>query len=252
MIDYMELSDAAFNKAVDALSSSAYRKLVEASEDFRDRINNNPAWMERRDQRALEEYVTKDLQAKKDRLNAELRAGKGLTQATWVWLDERNIPTVSLSVMPALKEIKPAYLKLDAKVGPFTEEERGVLLTVAQQCCGIGRVLDLRDIRSWDCAYHIAISSGKIGLSRTQPEVKHEPTMAENIRGMVAEPTAADRRRAYANDIVWSSRSLGRDLTEADINKLLGDDYKKIVAEGYSADGKILVHTNDLSRRGGR
>ena len=82
MIDYMELSDAAFNKAVDALSSSAYRKLVEASEDFRDRINNNPAWMERRDQRALEEYVTKDLQAKKDRLNAELRAGKGLTQAT--------------------------------------------------------------------------------------------------------------------------------------------------------------------------
>lgn len=237
MTDYLQLSDSAFNKAIDSLNSDAYRALVESNPDVRGRINGNPAWIERRDQRELEALVTKDLQNKKDRLNAELRTGRGLSATTWTWLDERNIPTVSLSVMPALKEIKPAYLRLDEKCGPFTEPERAILVTVAQQCCEIGRVLDLRTDAAWFCAYHVAIASGKIGWARTKPVEKTEPTMAERISQIAAPPTPeeqkAQQRHDYFNKVVgtWTVDAVTRNETAATVYKMDSETYKQFMLQ---------------------
>jgi hypothetical protein len=258
MLDFLQLSDSAFTKFVDGLSSEAYRSLFNSSPDFSDRINGGNSWQERRDQRELDEYITKQLQAKRDRLNRELAAGRGLSTATWTWLDQKNLRTLSLAVQQDVKQIRPIYDAFNKARGPFSETERGTLITLAQQCVGIGSVLDLTDLKSWECAFAVGIASQKIGISRTQPTPeKTEPSMADKIRGMIAEPTAQDRRRAYANDVVWQSRVLGRSLTQSDIDhKLSADELRQIVNEGYSAEGPILVHTNDLAarraRRGGR
>jgi hypothetical protein len=244
----MKLSDAAFDKAVSAMSSDTYRKNVEESEDFRDRINQNPAWQERRDQKELDEYITKQLEAKKDKLNRELTSGRGLSTATWTWLDQKNLRTMSVSAPMDVKDVRPSYNEFNKLRGPFTEQERGVLITLAQQVAGFKTVLDLRDPKSWECAYHVGIASGKIGLTRTQPALEKPKVNLQR-----AEPTPEEKRIAYKNNVVWKSRTLG-DLTQNDIdNKLTGDQYKKLVnEEGYSADGRILVNTAQVHPRGGR
>ena len=242
-MDYMKLSDAAFDKAVDAMNSDAYRKLVETNEDFRDRINQNPAWQERRDQRELDEYITKQLEAKKDRLNQELTSGRGLSTATWTWLDQKNLRTMSITAPLDIKDVRPAYNEFNAKRGPFTEQERGVLITLAQQVAGFRTVLDLSDPKSWECVFAVGIASGKLSVNRTQPVPEKSKVNLER-----AEPTPAEKKLARFNDVVWKSRSLGRDLTLADIEKLNGDDYRKVVNEGYSKDGQILLSTQELAQ----
>ena len=193
MLDYLALSDQAFTKFVDGLSSEAYRSIFNSDPDFADRINGGTAWQEHRDQKDLEAYVTAELNKKRDRLNRELCSGRGLSTPSWVWLDQRNLATVSLSVPPSVKEIRPIYDEFNKKRGPFTEEERGILLTLAQQCSGFGRVLDLRDHKSWECAFAVGIASGSIGLTRTQP-VEEKP----KING--ASPNQRQRmRRAYTS-----------------------------------------------------
>jgi hypothetical protein len=247
MLDYLALSDQAFTKFVDGLSSEAYRSIFNSDPDFADRINSGTAWQEHRDQKDLEAYVTAELNKKRDRLNKELAAGRGLSTASWVWLDQKNLHVMSLSIPQDVKQIRPIYEQFNKKNGPFTDEERGILVTLGQQVVGVGRVLNFKDPKTWDCVFAVGIASGKISVNRTQP-VPAEPAL--NLER--AEPTAAERKLAYRNDVVFKSGSLG-DLTMHDIDtKLTADQYAAIVKEGFSLDGRILIHTNDLSRRGGR
>ena len=68
-----------------------------------------------------------------------------------------------------------------------------------------------------------------------------------------AEPTAAERKLAYRNDVVFNSRSLG-DLTMHDIDtKLTADEYAAIVKEGFSLERTdSRSYQCILSRMGGR
>jgi len=72
--------------------------------------------------------------------------------------------------------------------------------------------------------------------------------MAERISKIAAEPTPEEKRISYRNTVVFKSRSLG-DLTAYDIErKLTADQYKQIIAEGYSKDGQILLNTQELTQ----
>ena len=243
MNNYLELSDSGFSKFVDGLSSETYRKYFNSDPDFADRINGGNLWREHQEQKELDEYVTAELTKKKDRLNRELTSGRGLSTATWTWLDQKNLRTMSVSAPMEVKDVRPAYDEFNAKRGPFTEQERGVLITLAQQVAGFRTVLDLRDPKSWECVFAVGIASGKLSVNRTQPAPEKSKVNLER-----AEPTAIERRIARFNDVVWKSRTLGRDLTLADIEKLNGDDYRKVVNEGYSKDGQILLNTQELAQ----
>jgi hypothetical protein len=96
-MDWTQLSDSSFTKWVDGLGSEPYRKLFNSDPDFADRINGGTAWQEHKDQKDLDAFVTSELNKKKDLLNRELNRGRGLSPASWVWLDGKNLKMVRLS-----------------------------------------------------------------------------------------------------------------------------------------------------------
>jgi hypothetical protein len=204
----------------------------------------------------IADMVEKDLAATKLKLRTRLDSGLGLDKQLCGWVGlPKNIPITPNPVAgfscAGLAAVKAAWAKFAERHetdGRFTEDEKDILIRTMSDACGIvGKVFDMRSEVSWEAVYMVCLMAGRIKPNRTKAvEEQEEPSMATRIANMVADPTPADRKRAYLNDVVFHSRGLSRDLTKADIDGLLGDDYKTIVDEGYSTDGKILRNTNDL------
>jgi len=268
-MDYLQLSDADFSRFTDKLSSEEYRKIFNNDpEGFADRINGGRTWEAHRDQKeqdALNKQITdtveKDLAEKNKKLRSRLDSGIGLDAQLCTWLDIHNIPVTPIptagfagAATEAIKVGARAFMAKHASEGRFSEDEQYALMkTMTDACNVVGRMFDPRTTQAWEAVYKICLMAGRVRPMRLEPEPTPEPTMAERISKIAAEPTPEEKRISYRNTVVWKSRTLG-DLTQNDIdNKLTGDQYKKLVnEEGYSADGRILVNTAQIHPRGGR
>jgi hypothetical protein len=247
MMDWTQLSDSSFTRWVDGLGSEPYRQLFHSDPDFADRINGGNAWQEHRDQKDLKAFVTQELQKKKDLLNRELNRGRGLSPATWVWLNCKNLKMVRLPAPDnpdatpfSINAVRPAYEEFNAKNGPLTHEERGVLITLAQQAAPFGQILDLRDGKSWEAAFHIGIASGRISTTRTKPEekkpvVKPEPTPEEQ--------KAKDRFNRF-NKIVgtWVDKGERKSETAATIDQMDAETYKRFIIQTKGSLERRMSH----------
>jgi len=264
-MDYLALSDSDFARFTDKLSSEEYRKIFNNDpEGFADRINGGRTWEEHRDRKEqdalnkqIADMVDKDLAAKNKKLRSRLDSGVGLDAQLCTWLDlPTNIPIMPIPTagfsgagLAAIKAAARAFMAKHASEGRFSEDEQYALMkTMTDACNVVGRMFDPRTTQAWEAVYKICLMAGRVRPMRLAPEPTPEPTMAERISKIAAEPTPEEKRISYRNTVVFKSRSLG-DLTAYDIErKLTADQYKQIIAEGYSKDGQILLNTQELTQ----
>ena len=276
------LSPTAFDKYVDKLSSEQYRSICATDPEFFEAVNTAPdmrkTWgkdanytikkdsalgqfvaeeeHERtRPERELNEQIAvmveKDLAAKNKKLRSRLDAGLGLDAQLCTWLDlPKNIPVMPIPTagfsgagMEAVKSAAKSFMSKHENEGRFNEDEQLMLFKTMVDACGIvGKQFDPRSEISWETVYKICLFAGRVRPQRMQPAPKPEPVQQTLSKGL----TESARRKKFTQEIVFHSRKLNRDLTMADIEGLLGDDYKTIIAEGYSADGELLTNTDQL------
>lgn len=273
-------SQAQFQKWVDGLSGDAFKALINSDEQFRNRIENKP-WdstpnvRDAAPARAAKEEADKQFKATikewetqvqalaiemRDKLKRRLDSGTGLTSdLVKFFLDApeyKNLPMYSTagsggSFTPADKaQMKRAYeafcVIVDRK---FTSAEQSILFDTMVDAGGLGKALSPMDTKCWRAAFLLAKTVGRISHKAAPQPV--EESMADRVSKIAEPPTAADKRRAYMQNVVYHSRALGRDLTMNEIDRLNGDDYASIIREGFSTDGVILRSTDQL-RRGAR
>jgi hypothetical protein len=273
--------DKSFQRFVDrSLSADQYKFLCNTDEAFRNRVNGNPwdstpnvrdarpatinpaselAKMIQADQeeserpeRELADMVNQDIAAKKLKLQKRLDSGQGLDAQLCAWVGmPHNVPVVPVPVagfsgadLDAIKAAAKAFMAKHEQEGRFNQEEQLLLMKTMTDACNIvGRMFDPRSEVSWEAVYMTCLMAGRIRPQRTQPETKTVETPKITLPKGLEESA---RRKKYTQDVVFHSRKLNRDLTRADIDGLLGDDYAMIVKEGYSADGEILRSTDQL------
>jgi hypothetical protein len=83
-----------------------------------------------------------------------------------------------------------------------------ILLRTMTDACGIvGKVFDPRSEVSWEAAYKY-LMAGRISATRTKPFEEKPKVNLER-----AEPTPAELRRAYFNDVVilWKGKRIHRE-----------------------------------------
>ena len=139
-----------------------------------------------------------------------------------------------------IKEVRPAYDEFNAKRGPFTHDERGILITLAQQVAPFGQVLDLRDINSWESVYHIGIASDKLGLTRTQPVVETPKQKPE----LTPEEMKARERHDRFNKIVgtWVDKGVRKSETRDTIDKMDSETYKRFIIQTKGSLERRMSH----------
>jgi hypothetical protein len=282
--DFTTMSDQVFRKWVDkSLSADEYKNLYNENEAFRNRVNGNP-WdstpnvrdmrpkhfnpeselgrMIKADQeeadRPLKEAIKEfEEQAQalalemRDKLKRRLDNSAGLTNDLInFFLNDaqyKNLPMMSMAGSPSFSkadklEIKEAFDKFGKDVNrEFTSDEQSALLRTLVDIGGIGKSLSPMDARCWKAAFVLAKTVGRITHeAKPTPE---KPELLVNLQR--AEPTKEEMQREYRTVIVVKWR--GKMYTKADLERMLGDDYKAMLKEtGYKDDGELLLNTDQL------
>jgi hypothetical protein len=217
---------------------------------------------EREIQEQITDMVNKDLDAKYRKLRSRLDAGIGLDAQLCIWLDlPKNIPICPRPAagfaeagLAAMLKAARTFMSKHRAEGYFDDAEREVLYKTMSDACDVpGRMFDPRSDVSWEAVYKICLMAGRVRPQRTQPveaPSTKKPELLVNLEK--AQPTPEERRRFYMTQPVWTSKILGRTLTQFDIDRRLSaDDFKTICNEGYTKEGRILTHTDQL-RKGAR
>ena len=147
--------------------------------------------------------------------------------------------------MEATKSAVRSFKEKQKVEGYFSDGEQDVLWKTLTDACGIpGKMFDPRTEAAWSAVYKLCLMAGRISATRTKPVVAAVEDGKPTCNLTPAEPTPADLRRAYFNDVVVTWR--GKRYTASDVDKMSSQDYKDLVGQTGYDGGKIARNMNQI------